>query len=73
MTKFEARKKRILAMLEHPEPSQKRDGKKRQRSRNVKLDRFQHNLTNGQTCKGRASFNYFPADILGSGRDMFIG
>lgn len=60
MTKFEARKARILAMLDHPEPSQKRDGKKRQRSRNVKLDRFQHNLTSAQSGRARQSWNYYP-------------
>lgn len=72
MTKFEARKARIMAMLGHPEPSQKRDGKKKQRSRRVKLDRFQHNLTNGQTCKARSTFNYFPGGLFDR-PDMFIG
>jgi hypothetical protein len=48
-------------------------GRKRQRSRNEKLDRLQRNLTGSQSCKARSDFNYFPADVLGQGRDMFIG
>ena len=48
-------------------------GKKKQRTRNVKLDRLQRNLTSSQSTKARSDFNYFPSDIYGYGRDMFIG
>jgi ribosomal protein S2 len=48
-------------------------GRKRQRSRNEKLDRLQRNLTGSQSCRARSDFNYFPSDVLGQGRDMFIG
>ena len=48
-------------------------GKKKQRTRNVKLDRLQRNLTSSQSSKARSGFNYFPSDVYGFGRDMFIG
>jgi hypothetical protein len=60
MTKFEQRKARILAILESGEPSERRDGKKRQRSRNEKLDRFQRNLTTSPAGNARQSWNYHP-------------
>jgi hypothetical protein len=50
-----------------------RAGKKKQRTRNVKLDRLQRNLTGSQSAKARSDFNYFAADVYGFGRDMFIG
>jgi hypothetical protein len=71
--KYKKRLERMNAMLTSLEPSMKRAGKKKQRSRSVKLDRLQRNLTGSQSCKARSDFNYFPADFLGHGRDMFIG
>lgn len=40
-------------------------GHKIQRSRNEKLDRLQRNLTDSQSCKARASWNYYPDEKQG--------
>lgn len=58
---FEARKLRLMSVLNSTDIcTDRRQGKKKQRSRNVKLDRFQHNLTNAQSGKARQSWNYYP-------------
>ena len=57
---FEQRKIRMEAMLSSGEPSQKRDGKKRQRTRREKVDRYQRNLTTSPQGKAREGWNYYP-------------
>lgn len=58
--KYKKRLEKMNAAINSLEPSMKREGKKKQRSRSVKLDRFQHNLTSAQSGQARQSWNYYP-------------
>ena len=69
---FEQRKARIEAMICSREPSERRDGKKKQRSQAVKLNRLQRNLTNVQSGRARGERTYFPGGLWDRPQ-MFVG
>ena len=70
--KYQKRKARMLEMINSREPSERRDGRKKQRSRSVKLNRLQRNLTDTQSGRARGEMTYFSGGLFDK-PDMFIG
>lgn len=70
--KYAKRKAAMIDMINSREPSERRDGKKKQRSQSVKLDRFQRNLTTSQSGRARGEFTYFPGGLFDKPQ-MFVG